>query len=69
MKKEIYTTEQLAERWNIAVSTLERWRCMGTGPNYIKLGENTGRVLYRTEDIEKFEERNTIKPENKNATT
>ena len=40
---------QLAERWNVAEATLERWRSAGIGPVYLKL---QGRVLYRVEDIE-----------------
>ena len=40
---------QLAERWNVAEATLERWRSAGIGPVYLKL---QGRVLYRVEDID-----------------
>jgi predicted site-specific integrase-resolvase len=43
---------QLAERWNVSPRTLERWRWLGQGPVYLKLG---GRVSYRLEDVEKFE--------------
>jgi predicted site-specific integrase-resolvase len=54
---------ELARRWNISARTLERWRWLGEGPVYLKLG---GRVSYRLEDVEKFEaERlhvNTINP-------
>ena len=44
----------LAERWNISARTLERWRWIGEGPCYVKLG---GRVRYRIEDVEAFESR------------
>lgn len=44
---------ELSRRWNISHRTLERWRGTGEGPPYLKLG---GRVLYRHEDIEAFEE-------------
>ena len=44
--------EQLAERWGISTSTLERWRWSGDGPVFLKLG---GRVVYRLADIEAFE--------------
>jgi predicted site-specific integrase-resolvase len=54
---------QLAERWDVSPRTLERWRWLGQGPVFLKLG---GRVTYRLDDIEKFEvERlhaNTIGP-------
>jgi len=32
--------------------TLERWRWLGRGPKYLKIG---GRVVYRLEDIESYE--------------
>ena len=43
---------QLAKRWNISPRTLERWRWLGHGPIFLKLG---GRVVYRLEDIESYE--------------
>ncbi len=45
--------KQLAERWGISPKTLERWRWLGQGPKFLKLG---GRIAYRLEDIEAFEE-------------
>ena len=42
----------LSTRWRISMRTLERWRWLGEGPRYIKLG---GRVVYRLSDIEAFE--------------
>jgi len=42
----------LARRWNVSPRTLERWRWLGQGPRFLKIG---GRVAYRLEDIEKFE--------------
>lgn len=43
---------ELAERWSISTDSLERWRCEGLGPVFLKL---QGRVLYRVEDVEAFE--------------
>jgi hypothetical protein len=43
----------LARRWRISPRTLERWRWLGEGPCYLKLG---GRVLYRVADIEVYEQ-------------
>ncbi len=37
------TQTQLAERWQVAESTLERWRSEGIGPIYMKM---MGRVRY-----------------------
>ena len=46
------TQTDLAQRWQISPRTLERWRWLGEGPVYLKVG---GRVLYRIEDVEAFE--------------
>ena len=43
---------ELARRWRISPRTLERWRCAGTGPAWLRLN---GRVLYRLEDVLAFE--------------
>jgi hypothetical protein len=43
---------QLARRWSLSPRTLERWRWLRQGPEYLKVG---GRVVYRAEDIETFE--------------
>ena len=43
---------ELARRWKLSPRTLERWRWLGQGPRFMKLG---GRVAYRLEDIEAFE--------------
>ena len=42
----------LSRRWNLSPRTLERWRWLGQGPHFLKLG---GRVVYRVEDVEAFE--------------
>ncbi len=52
-----FTQEKLAKRWFISKRTLERWRWIGTGPRYQKIG---GRVLYKLEDIEAFEDMRSI---------
>lgn len=46
---------ELADRWHISERTLERWRWVGEGPAYLKIG---GRVVYRLEDIEAYEATN-----------
>jgi hypothetical protein len=43
----------LARRWKLSPRTLERWRWLGEGPVYLRVG---GRVIYRLADIEAFEE-------------
>jgi hypothetical protein len=46
------TQGQLADRWQMSPRTLERWRWLGEGPRFLKLG---GRVIYRLEDVEAYE--------------
>ena len=46
------TQNELARRWRMSERTLERWRWLGQGPRFMKLG---GRVIYRLEDVEAFE--------------
>jgi hypothetical protein len=58
--------KQLAARWRISETSLERWRSEGIGPKFLKL---CGRVLYRQVDIEAYEESclttstNTVAPQ------
>jgi hypothetical protein len=46
----------LARRRSISPRTLERWRWLGQGCRFIKIG---GRVVYRVEDVEAFEAQQT----------
>lgn len=39
---------ELAQRWQLSESTLERWRAEGIGPLFLKL---RGQVRYRDTDI------------------
>ncbi len=48
-----FNQRELAKRWGVSETTLERWRAEGIGPKFLKLG---GRVMYREQDIESFEE-------------
>jgi hypothetical protein len=43
---------ELARRWRISPRTLERWRWLGQGPTYLKIG---GSVAYRLEDVLAYE--------------
>jgi excisionase family DNA binding protein len=43
----------LASRLNISSATLQRWRCEGKSPPYIKVGNS---IRYRLDDVEKWEE-------------
>ncbi len=55
MAEELLTQKQLARRWALSERTLERWRCTGEGPTYVKLG---GLVRYRLADILAYEQEN-----------
>ena len=54
------TQVHLARRWNLSPRTLERWRWLNQGPRYLKIG---GRVVYRLEDVEAFENEVAHQPE------
>lgn len=45
---ELLNAQQLAARWSLSEKTLERWRYLGTGPVFIKLGR---RVMYPIGDV------------------
>lgn len=45
-------TEDLARRWRLSPRTLERWRYVGIGPRFRRVG---GRVIYALSDVERFE--------------
>lgn len=50
------TQKPLAERWAMSPKSLERWRCEGNGPRYLKLGASkSARVIYRLADVEEYE--------------
>ena len=52
MDQELLTQAALAKRWKVSPRTLERWRWLGRGPQYMKVG---GQVRYRLPDIEAYE--------------
>lgn len=43
---------ELSRRWSISPRTLERWRWLGQGVKFLKIG---GRVVYRLDDVESYE--------------
>lgn len=50
--------KELAEYWGIKVNTLQKWRTLGVGPVYIKIG---ARVIYKRESIEEYEQKRTFR--------
>jgi len=53
----VMTVEQAANYLGLAVSTLNKWRCLGDGPVFIKMGRA---VRYRRRDLEKYIEKCTL---------
>jgi predicted site-specific integrase-resolvase len=53
MEKVFINQIELSRRWSISPRTLERWRWLGEGPAFVKLG---GRVVYRMKEIEDYEQ-------------
>lgn len=49
------TEVELAKYWDIKKQTLQKWRSLGLGPVYIKLG---GKVLYPRSQIIAYERNN-----------
>lgn len=45
------TTPEAAHYLGLAVSTLNKWRCHGGGPEFLKLGRA---VRYRQDDLDRF---------------
>ena len=54
---QLLNTKQAAKITGIAVSTLENWRCLGQGPQFVKLGR---RVLYDTWDLKRWAEERRV---------
>ena len=50
-KKDIFSTVEAAAYLGLAVSTLNKWRCYGEGPKYLKLGRA---VRYRKQELDQF---------------
>lgn len=58
---EYLTAPQLAQRWGLHRDTLKRWRDAGKGPAYFR---TPGFVLYPLAEVERYEQANTINPQN-----
>jgi hypothetical protein len=46
------TEKQLANRWNISVKAVQRWRVVGQGPKWMKFGAAVRYSLAEVESIE-----------------
>lgn len=45
------TLPQAADYLGMAIATLNRWRCHGEGPMYLKIGRS---IRYRKSDLDEF---------------
>lgn len=52
----------LADRMQVTVKTVQKWRREGKGPAYLKLA--SGSVRYRLEDVLAYEESCLVLPKN-----
>ncbi len=48
----LLTTREAARFFGLKPGTLERWRCFGDGPKFVKVGGHA--VRYLREDLESF---------------
>jgi len=55
----LFSVEEVAERWNITVQTLQNWRTRNIGPAYIKF---SGKICYRADAVHEYEISREIKP-------
>lgn len=53
-----FTSEDLADRWNMPLTTVQKWRYEGTGPKGVKFGR---RVRYSLEEVERWEREQAAK--------
>lgn len=52
MERNFINQIELSRRWGVSPRTLERWRWLGEGPAFVKLG---GKVVYNLAVIEAYE--------------
>lgn len=49
------TVEETAEHLRVSVPTLNRWRCAGEGPRFLRLGVGrNGRTVYSLADVDEW---------------
>lgn len=51
----LYTEQDVAARFQLSVSTIQKWRVAGSGPAHIIIG--TATVRYREQDLVDYENR------------
>ena len=56
MQDSLITPEELAARWGVMTTTLDRWRWAGKGPRSVKIARQ---ITYKIKEIEAFEDKKT----------
>lgn len=56
MNEIFLTPDELAARWRLKRKTLQDWRRIGKGPNFVQLEGKHGNVLYNLEDVQAYEQ-------------
>ncbi len=64
MDKEVLRECELAVHWGISPKTLQRWRCTGYGPKYLKLNKL---VLYPVHAVLEFEKTSLLQSTSQNS--
>jgi hypothetical protein len=64
MDKEVLRECELAVHWGISPKTLQRWRCTGYGPKYLKLNKL---VLYSVHAVLEFEKTSLLQSTSQNS--
>ncbi len=59
---ELLTVEQAAGRIGVSPWTLRKWRSIGQGPKYVRLGGRLGTVRYRACDLETYIDAAVVNP-------
>jgi hypothetical protein len=54
--QQFLTKQDLADRYQVSINTVNKWRAMGTGPRVVKVGRH---VRYRAEDVLAYEEQHS----------
>ena len=52
IKQEIFSEKEAAQYLRLSPKTLQKWRCVGGGPEYRILGKR--RIVYKIEDLRSF---------------
>ncbi|MNL23171.1 hypothetical protein D3C87_1445440 [compost metagenome] len=59
----LLTEDDVARRYGVVVGTVQKWRRLGIGPAYLKVGGSSkSPVRYRPADLAAFDEKSLIKP-------